>query len=183
MENYEGLREDYIRGVPGELLCKHYAVEPGELRACASAGRWAQEKKLEAWRRANRLETLQTHMRLTDRLLSLVSAALEDETELYRYTATNKMEFTCETINCINEDRLGKLVKAIGELMELQRETLDLGGYKEKADARAAAKKLGNDREAAMRKLDIELMKLEQSGGGISESLLEALGGVPDGDE
>lgn len=183
MENYEGLREDYIRGVPFEVLCRRYDVEPCQLRAFASAGRWGHEKKIAAWRKANQLGTLQAHLRLTDRLLGLVEGALEDETELYRYVAANKMEFTIETLKCLNEDRLGKLVKAVGELMEMQRETLSVAGYKESSDSRIAAGKLANDRETAMRKLDIELMKLEQGGGAVPESLLEALGGVPDGDE
>lgn len=145
----------------------------------------AERRKTEAWRCREQRRHLKRQLAIADTLLSAVEKAVSDEKELYRYIFSAKnsgaVETVCEERSALNEERLAKLVKTLSELIGLQHDILAVPLFKEAADADNSRAKLENDRDISLRKIEIELMKVD--GGdtqAIPEQLLAALGGDDD---
>lgn len=141
-----------------------------------------QKTRTELWRLGEQRRHLKRQLSVTDRLLGMIENALEDERELYRYLQSSKsggaVETSCEERQIFNEERLGKIVKALSELIGIQNEILAVPLFKENADAENSKAKLQSDRDISLRKIEIELMKVDgaecQS---VPEQLLAALSG------
>ena len=141
--------------------------------------------KTESWRSREQQRHLKRQLAVTDKLLDVVDKALADERELYRYIQSTKsagaVETLCEERELLNEERLAKLVKALSDLIGIQHEILAVPLFKEKHDADNTRAKLESDRDIALRKIELELMKTD---GGeshtVPEQLLAALGGDAD---
>ncbi len=147
--------------------------------------RLAERKKIELWRTKEQRRHLKRQLAVTDRLLSVVEKALCDEKELYRYVQSSKSGAVtgsvCEEKQAVNEERLGKIVKALSELIGIQHEILAVPLFKESADAENTRSKLESDRDISLRKIELELMKVDGGEGqSIPEQLLEALSGDED---
>lgn len=86
----------------------------------------------------------------------MISNALEDPDELFGYVECQKQNgevvFANERLPYINEARIGRLVKALGDIFELQRLALQIPQFKELHDAKCAD-----------RKLELELLKIENA--------------------
>lgn len=142
--------------------------------------------------RFTKRKCLARHLSITGRLLDIIEAALSNDDEMYYYIETLKSAqdgsiYAQERLRTINETRLGRLVKTLGEVIELQRLALSIPGYKESSDAHLAGEKERRERETAEQKLsherlklELELLKLERMGDkgerSLSASLLDALG-------
>lgn len=144
-----------------------------------------ERKKTEQWRIKEQRRHLRRQLGLTDRVLAVCEKALKDEHELYRYVQTAKSGGSCETVceekPALNEDRLAKIVKALSELIGIQHSILAVPLFKEGADAENTRAKLGSERDIALRKIEIDLMKID--GGeekSMPEELLAALNGDAD---
>lgn len=125
------------------------------------------------------------HFAVADRIIGIVEDALKDEFEAYRYVETLKdgtaTVLDCSTLGALNEVRLGRIVKLLADLFDIQRTALGIPCVKEKNDVSTAAKKLEQELHIADRKLDFELMKLErelalQESHGENDSFFRALG-------
>lgn len=149
------------------------------------SARRTEQHRTELWRVKEQRRHLKRQLALTDRLLGVVENALDDERELYRYVQSVKLggavETVCEERQAINEERFGKLVKALSELIGIQREILAVPLFKEYTDADNTKAKLENDRDISLRKIEIELMKVDGGeSGAVPEQLLAALSGDDD---
>ena len=130
------------------------------------------------------------HFAVAERIIGIVEHALEDELEAYRYVETLKdgsaTVLDCSTLGALNEVRLGRIVKLLADLFDIQRTALGIPSVKEKNDVSTAAKKLALELHIADRKLDFELMKLErelalqESHDAGNDSFFRALGGCMD---
>ncbi len=147
--------------------------------------RHKEQQRTELWRLKEQRRHLKRQLALTDRLLGVLEAALEDERELYRYVQSSKSGSAPETVcverAAVNEERLGKMVKALSELIGIQHEILAVPLFKEYTDADNTRAKLENDRDISLRKIEIELMKVDGGDSGtVPEQLLAALSGDDD---
>ncbi len=145
----------------------------------------AERNRTELWRTKEQRRHLKRQLAVTDSLLGMVENALSDEKELYRYIQSSKSGSTTETVceerQMFNEERLGKMVKALSELIGIQHEILAVPLFKESADADNTRTKLESDRDISLRKIEIELMKIDGGeGGSVPEQLLAALSGDED---
>ncbi len=141
--------------------------------------------KTELWRTKEQRRHLKRQLSLTDRLMSVLEDALADDREMYRYVQCVKTgvgsETVCEERQAVNEERLGKIVKALSELISIQHDILAVPLFKESADTENTKTKLSSDRDISLRKIELELMKID---GGecreIPQQLLAALSGDED---
>lgn len=202
MTNWNQIREDYLRGgITQGALAEKYGIPAGSLRRRAAAEGWREARKAREY--DTRPDSAQTAARvarqlaLTDRLLDVISRALEDDDELYRHVEYAKgsegYDFACKRLDAIDEERTGRIVKLAGELIGLQRMILGIHDYKDELtaakleqDERLTISKL--DRQEAIaerqnsiaeRKLELELYKLEGSDKEIdpaADGFLAALG-------
>ncbi len=184
MTNWNQIREEYLRGgiTQGALAEKH-GIPAGSLRRRAAAEGWTEARKAREY--DTRPDSAQTAARvarqlaLTDRLMDIVSRALEDEDELYLHVEYAKgsggYNYDCQKLAALDEERTGRFVKLAAELIDLQRTILGIHDYKDELtaakleqDERLTLSKL--DRQAviaerqnsiAERKLELELYKLE----------------------
>ncbi len=147
--------------------------------------RTAHKKRTELWRLGEQRRHLKRQLAVTDRLLGMAEKALEDDRELYRYTHSSKSggntETACEERQIFNEERFGKFVKALSELVDIQNGILAVPLFKEGADAENTQAKLQSDRDISLRKIEIELMKVDGAETQeVPEQLLAALSGDDD---
>ncbi len=200
--NWNELREEYIRGgiTQGELADR-YGIPAGSLRRRAAAEGWrAMRKSRESGLQEDPAAVsarVSRHLALTDRMLDLLTRALEDDDELYRHVEFAKYssagEFFCERLSAFAEERAARIVRLMGELFEQQRIILGIHEYK---DELAAAKLAQDERlstskleyqtalaerqnSIAERKLELELFKLEGGTGAAdpeADGFLAALG-------
>lgn len=180
MENWNEIRETYSQGgITQRELAEKFGVPLSTLRRRAAEEKWSRIRSQR--RRVGKTDVLARQLAITDRLLDAVCAALDNPDELFTYAEFQKSqsgaEFVCQRLPVINEARLGRLVKAVGDIFELQRIALQIPAFKEQHDA-----------ECAARKLELELMKLENSAGAretiCDDGFMEALGAaVGDEDE
>ncbi len=145
----------------------------------------AERRKIGLWRTREQRRHLKRQLEVTDRVLGVVEKALQDERELYRYISSCKnggvTETLCEERQALNEDRLAKLVKALSDLIGIQHEILAVPLFKEATDADNTRAKLESDRDISLRKLEIELMKVDGGDGqDVPEQLIAALSGDDD---
>lgn len=99
-------------------------------------------------RRRSKDEVLKRQLDLTERLLDRVWEALDNPDELYRYVEFRRSgDSEAELMRTLHEERLGRLVKALGEIFELQRLAMGIPMFKEKNDADMAKAKLELERE------------------------------------
>ena len=143
------------------------------------------KKRTELWRLGEQRRHLKRQLALTDRLLEIAEKALEDERELYRYMQSSKsggnVENICEERQIFSDERFGRLVKALSELIDVQNGILAVPLFKESADAENTHSKLQSDRDISLRKLEIELMKVDGAESqAVPEQLLAALSGDDD---
>lgn len=141
-----------------------------------------ERSKTELWRVKEQRRHLKRQLAAADKLLGVIENALCDERELFRYVTVTKSggtsETVCEEKQAVNEERLSKIVKALSELVEIQHEILAVPLFKEAGDYENTKTKLENDRDISLRKIEIELLKVD--GGesqAVPEELLAALGG------
>lgn len=127
------------------------------------------------------------HFEIAERLVKIVEHALEDELEPYRYVETLKdgasTVLDCSALGALNEVRLGRIVKLLSDLFDIQRTAIGIPCVKEKNDAKNAEKKLTQELRLANRKFELDLMKLEreyswQEINGADDGFLKALGSV-----
>lgn len=200
--NWNELREEYIRGgITQGALAQRYGIPAGSLRRRAAAEGWrAMRKSRESGMQEDPAAVsarVARQLALTDRVLELLTCALEDDDELYRHVefakSTSGSEFFCERLHAIDEERTARIVRLMGDLFEQQRIILGIHDYK---DELAAAKLAQDERlstskleyqtalaekqnSIAERKLELELFKLD-GGAGIPDSeadgFLAALG-------
>lgn len=200
--NWHQLREEYLRGgvTQGELA-RRYGVPAGSLRRRAAAEGWCAMRKSRESGLQEDTPAVSTRvaaqLALTDRMIALITRALEDEDELYRHVEFSKStsggEFYCERLQALDEERAGRLVKLMGELFEQQRIILGIHEYKDELSAAKLAQdeRLANTKleyqnalaerqnSLAERKLELELFKLEGLSGGAdpgADGFLAALG-------
>lgn len=197
--NWNELREEYIRGgiTQGELA-ERYGIPAGSLRRRAAAEGWrTMRKSRESGTQEDPAAVsarVARHLALTDRMLEIISRALEDEDELYRHVefakSTSGSEYYCQKLQSINEERAARIVKLMGDIFEQQRIILGIHEYKDELtaaklaqDERLNANKLAQDERLTMskleyqtnlaerqnsiaeRKLELELFKLEGGAG------------------
>ncbi len=134
-----------------------------------------------------------SHYSIAQRIIDIVQKALEDELEPYRYVETlkngNATVLDCSTLGALNEVRLGRIVKLLTDLFDIQREALGIPCVKEKNDHLHANKKLAQELHIADRKFELDLMRMErecaiQETQHADEDFLKALGAVvPQEDE
>ena len=133
------------------------------------------------------------HYAVAESIIRIVENALEDEFEPYRYVETLKdgsaTVLDCSTLGALNEVRLGRIVKLLADLFDIQRAALGIPCVKEKNDNLNAHKKLAQELHLADRKFELELMRMEreyavQETQHADEDFLRALGAVvPQEDE
>lgn len=175
MENWNEIREEYARGgVTHRELAEKFGVPVGSLRRRAAQEGWSAMRSAKAFGGTGNASCISLRLKrqldLSDRLVDVISKALDDPDELFRHVAFAKSGdgFVCETERALNEERLVRLVKALGELFEIQRVILGVHEYKDELsaakleqDERLTISKLEKQSELALRKLEIELLKLE----------------------
>ena len=200
--NWNELREEYIRGgITQGALAERYGIPAGSLRRRAAAEGWrAMRKSRESGQQEDPAAVSARTARqlaLTDRMLEILTNALEDDDELYRHVEFSKStsggEFYCERLQAIDEERAARIVRLMGELFEQQRIILGVHEYK---DELTAAKLAQDERfnfskleyqtalaerqnSIAERKLELELFKLEGGAGTpdpAADGFLAALG-------
>lgn len=187
MDIWTQARERYAAGgVTHRQLAEELGLPLGALRRRSAEEKWMELKKQHGASGslsdapAARLR-MDKQLALTDRLLDVCIGALENgEDEFYSYVETQKGEgWTVAKLDVINIDRVAKIIKAVGDIFELQRLALGLHDYKDELSAR----KLEQDCDIAHLKLDLERMKLEgQTTAPVcDDGFLEALGLDPDG--
>jgi hypothetical protein len=200
------IKEQYLSGEKSlKAISDSCGISYSKLRAVSVRENWREIKKREesmtsplfSKEKCKNLqeEHLRRHLQLTDKLLSIAEKALENEDDLFIHVEVQKSAsagtaFLAEKLPAIDEVRLGRLVKALGDIFELQRAALSIPAFKEAHDAhltseklkiesRLAGEKEEREREIAIKKLELELLKLERgaAGGvcGVSDSLLSAL--------
>lgn len=206
MINWNELREEYIRGgITQSALAERYGIPVGSLRRRAAAEGWcAMRRSRESGLQEDNSAVsarVARQLALTDRMVELLTRALEDDDELYRHVdfarSTSGSEYHCQRLQSINEDRAARMVKLMGELFEQQRIILGIHEYKDELsaakleqderltmsklaqDERLTASKLEYQNALAERKLELEMFKLEGSCGGTDipdDGFLAALG-------
>lgn len=196
MDLWQQIREKYAQGgVTHRELAEEYGVSLCTLRRKAAEEKWSSLKKQrsavsESESPAARLR-LDRQLAAADRLLEVFMRALENDAEFYTYIDIQKtssgIEYVSQRMENVNIDRIGKLIKAVADVFELQRIALGLHDYKDELSAR----KIEQDGDIANRKLALERMKLEglADNGAVDDGFLEALGAglkaadAPDGGE
>ena len=186
MEIWQELREQYARGgVTHKELSERYGVPLNALRRRAAEEKWSELRKQHGAAGtgeempAARLR-LEKQLAVTDRMLDVFMRALERDAEFYTYIELQKVsggaEYISSQMEIINIDRAAKLIKAVGDIFELQRAALGLHEYKDELSAR----KIEQDGDIAHRKLELERLKLEGlcDAGVPDDGFLEALGGA-----
>lgn len=127
------------------------------------------------------------HYAVAESIISIVERALEDELEPYRYVETLKdgtaTVLDCSALGALNEVRLGRIVKLLADLFDIQRTALGIPCVKEKNDRLNANKKLAQELHIADRKFELDLMRLEreyavQEAQQADDDFLRALGAV-----
>lgn len=197
--NWHLLREEYLQGgVTQSELARRHGVPVGSLRRRAAAEGWCSMRKS----RESGLQEdtpavssrVAAQLALTDRMVTILTRALEDDAELYRHVkSTSGGDFSCEQLPALDEERAGRIVKLMGELFEQQRIILGKHEYKDELSAAKLAQdeRLANSKldyqnalaerqnSLAERKLELELLKLEGLSGGTdpeADGFLAALG-------
>lgn len=195
MINWNEIREEYIRGgITQGALAEKYGVPAGSLRRRAAAEGWRDTRKSrESGSQSDPTAVsarVARQLALTDRMLEIISKALEDGDELYRHVefakSTSGSEFVCEKLQALDEERAARLVKLMGELFEQQRIILGIHEYRDELtaaklaqDERLTISKLQQQTALAERKLELELFKLDGSAGEAdpaADGFLAALG-------
>ena len=161
------IRERYAQGgITQKELAEQFEVPLGTLRKKAAQEHWSQTRRSRSEGTGQCDDTarevrLQKQLAVTDRLLALIGAALENDDELYYHTefakSTGGSEFVCQRLDVIDDERLLRFVKAVGDICTLQRMLLGLHDYRDEL----TALKLEQDGRIASRKLDIEMLKLD----------------------
>lgn len=145
------IEKDYITDVrkkPSTLeeIAKKYNVSPSSVEKYANKNNWTskrkeyakklQEKAIEKTANiiSNDIATYKLkHLNISDKILSEINAALEDESELYKYVEKLRTgygpgqfneEITTETLDTINDSKVVNLVNALEKLQKMQRQTL-----------------------------------------------------------
>lgn len=151
-----------------------------EEKVLEKGGRGSAEKPTAAACRAR-------HYAVAESIIRIVERALEDEFEPYRYVETLKdgtaTVLDCSTLGALNEVRLGRIVKLLADLFDIQRTALGIPCVKEKNDNLNAHKKLAQELHIADRKFELDLMRMEreyavQETQHADEDFLRALGAV-----
>lgn len=177
MINWNELREEYIRGgITQGALAERYGIPAGSLRRRAAAEGWkAMRKSREGGCQEDKASVsahVARHLALTDRMLEILSRALEDDDELFRHVEfakyTTGSEFRCERLPALDEERTARIVRLMAELFEQQRIILGIHDYRDELsaaklaqDERLTMSKLQHQTQLAERKLEIELFKLD----------------------
>ena len=169
MENWSRIKNAYLTG-EGSLgqLAERFGLSYETVRRRAAREKWKEQRSSTNDPRI----TLERQMNITSRLLDIVSSALDDPDELYIWVEPVKSAnggYSCERLRALNEARLGRLVKTLADIFEMQYAALQIPRYKERHDA-----------ENAARKLELELLKLENSMSQdviCDDGFLDALGG------
>lgn len=186
MNTWNEIRELYAQGgITQSQLAEKFGVPLGSLRRRAAAEGWT---VMRAERSRGSLENditaRQTRMArqlaITDKMLDIISTAMENPDEFYYHIEFGKTsggsEFVIQRLDALNDERIGRLVKSVGEIFELQRIALGIHDYRDEV----AARKVDQDGEIAGRKLELEMIKLENAGGceeeDTADGFLEALG-------
>lgn len=170
MDIWQQIREQYARGgITHRELAEQYNVPINTLRRRAAEEKWSELKKKhctvcrsgsEEDMPAARLR-LEKQLAVTDRMLDVFISALENDAEFYTYIELQKVsggaEYVEQKMGVINVDRASKLIKAVGDIFELQRAALGLHDYKDELSAR----KIEQDGDIAHRKLELERLKLD----------------------
>lgn len=132
------------------------------------------------------------HYAIAESIICIVENALEDGLEPYRYVETLKdgtsTVLDCSTLGALNEVRLGRIVKLLADLFDIQRTALGIPCVKEKNDNLNAHKKLAQELHLADRKFELDLMRMEreyavQETQHADKDFLRALGAVVSEDE
>lgn len=181
-EKWNEIRECYAGGgITQRELSERYGVPIGTLRKKAAQEHWAHMRKLRSAGAQDdpsaRGVRLGRQLAITDRLLEVILAAVSSDDELFCHVEFSKgaggSEFVCQRMSVLDEERLGRIVKAVSDICELQRVLLGIHDYRDELTARKleqegtlASRKLEQDGYIAGRKLDIELLKLESSDDG-----------------
>jgi len=200
--NWNQLREEYLRGgiTQGELA-ERYGIPAGSLRRRAAAEGWcAMRRSRESGLQEDTpavSSRVARQLALTDRMVDILTRALENDDELYRHVEFSKStaggEFYCQRLEAIDEERAARIVRLMGDLFEQQRIILGIHEYKDELSAakleqeeRLTMSKLEyqtalaeRQNSLAERKLELELFKLEGSSGGVdpgADGFLAALG-------
>lgn len=93
------------------------------------------------------------HFRVSDKLLSIIEKALEDDNEFYKYveklrTGYGPGEFTesieTETLDALNETKLLEVVKAAEKIQKMQRQTLGILDAKDQHKIEMDKRKMGD---------------------------------------
>ncbi|MBQ4313315.1 MAG: hypothetical protein IJC18_03795 [Clostridia bacterium] len=191
MDIWSEIREQYARGgITQHELAEKYDVPLGSLRRRAAKEGWS---RLREQRRSSTTTSdssakhtrISMQLAVTDRLLEIIAGALEKEDELYYHVAFAKSsdgsEFVAQRLPMLNDERLGRIVKALSDIFTLQRMVLGIHDYKDEL----SALKIEKDSHLASRKLELELLKIENSQGApdtAPDGFLAALG-LAEGDE
>jgi len=194
-------RERYVRGgITQHELARVYSLPLGTLRKKASAEGWAALRAARSsgemtWDCSAKNTRVSRQLELTDRMLDIIEKALCDKDELYGWIefwkTTSTGEFVSERMGYLNDERFGRLVKTAAEVFELQRTVLGIHDYRDEISARKletdadiARSRLEQQAELAGRKLELELLKMEnaQESSVDSDDFLAALG-MGGGDE
>lgn len=201
MEIWSEARERYVRGgVTQREVARMFELPLGTLRKRAAAEGWSmlresRAKELTAENGDKRKIRVERQLKLTDRMLDVLEKALEDEDELYGWIefwkTTSTGEFVSDRLGYLNDERFGRFIKAASDIFELQRIVLGIHDYRDELsaqklenDADIARSKLEQQAALAGRKLELELLRLEnaQECAEASDDFLAALG-MKDGDE
>ncbi len=200
MDIWSQARERYIKGgITQHELSRLYGLPLGSLRKRASAEGWSAQRSGRASGDATgdpsaKNLRIARQLELTDKLMEIIERAIGDEDELYGWVefwkTTSTGEFVAERLKYLNDERLGRLIKAAGDVFGLQREVLGIHDYRDElsarkleSDADIARSKLLQQAQIAGRKLELELLRMESAQEGeATDDFLEALG-MGDGDE
>lgn len=174
------IHEQFLAGETHRTLAQRYGVPLGIIRRVSRQEGWKRERDRICCGETAAAERVGEHLRITARLLDIAQAALASDSEMYTYIEVLKSGgWEVERLSVLNEVRFARMVKLIADIIALEREALGIPQFKEQSDARLGRDKLERDREISLRKLELELMKLENGatgeGGGVSTRLIDAL--------
>lgn len=154
---YSEIKKKYLEGgITHAQLAQQFGVPVGSIRQRAAREGWKKQRAQCDDPQEQHRRRLSNQLKICDRLLEVISDALEDPDELFGYVECQKQNgevvFANERLPYINEARVGRLVKALGDIFELQRLALQIPQFKELHDAKCAD-----------RKLELELLKIENA--------------------
>nr|WP_285615134.1 hypothetical protein [Bacillus badius] len=101
-------------------------------------------------------EATARHFRVSDKLLSVIESALEDDNEFYKVVEKLRTgygpgefseEIVMETVDALNESKLLNVVNAADKLQKMQRQTLGILDVKDQHKIEMDRKKFGGDDE------------------------------------